>query len=242
MKATITIPTSLSEITLGQYQNFRKVAEGLEGDALAHRTVNILCDVRLSDVMMLRLVDVRQIATDINKLFTTEQPLKPTFKIQAKDSEVHLNLGFIPSLDDISGGEYMDLDRYINDWETMHNAMSVLYRPITKQAGDKYLIADYVGSKGDIEFPTDTPMSDLIRYMPLDIALGAVVFFYRLGNELLQTTQRYLVEQTKELISLPQHNSTENGDGTTPSIHSLKETLEHLTKLPKFELPQLLHF
>ena len=31
MKATITIPEDLSEITLGQYQTFLKTSEGLEG-------------------------------------------------------------------------------------------------------------------------------------------------------------------------------------------------------------------
>jgi len=241
MKATITIPTSLNEITLGQYQNFLKVAEGLEGDALAHRTVNILCDVRLSDVMMLRLVDVRQIATDINALFSMDQKHVTNFTIQTDDKDNTIDLGFIPKLDDISVGEYIDLDRYVNDWQTMHNAMAVLFRPITKQVGKKYLIADYVGSDGNLEFPNDTPMSDLMKYMPLDIALGAVVFFYRIANELLQSTRRYLVEETTKMISLPSHNSTEHGDGITQSIHSLKEMLEHLTKLPNFQLPKLLH-
>jgi hypothetical protein len=232
MKAEITIPTSLNEITLGQYQNFLKVAEGLEGDELAHRTVNILCDIRLSDVMMLRIVDVRQIANDVNALFSSEQPLQPKFTLKPKDSEEKLSFGFIPSLEDISTGEYMDLDKYVNDWEDMHKAMAVLFRPILKEKGDKYLIHDYNGS---------SEYSDLMKYMPLDIALGAIVFFYRIGNELLQSTRRYLLEQTTELISLQLDNLTETGDGTTLSMPSLVEMLEHLTKLPDFQLPRLLH-
>lgn len=232
MKAEITIPTSLSEITLGQYQHFLKVAEGLEGDMLAHRTVNILCDIRLSDVMMLRRADVTQIAQDINLLFSTEQDLQTNFKLQPKDSETFINFGFVPSLEDISVGEYMDLDKYINDWETMHNAMAVLFRPILKQVDKKYSVHEYEGT---------SEYADLMRFMPLDIALGAVVFFYRIANELLKATRHYLLVETQKMISLKSPNSTSNGDGITQSTHSLEAMLEHLTQLPNFQLPKLLH-
>lgn len=237
MKAEITIPTSLSEITLGQYQNFLKVAEGLEGDMLAHRTVNILCDVRLSDVMMLRQTDVKQIAQEINELFTLEQELQTNFTLKGANSKsidepIEIDFGFIPVLEDISFGEYVDLDKYINDWDSMHKAMAVLFRPISKKGKSKYLIHDYEGASG---------FEDLMRFMPLDIALGAVVFFYRIANELLKATRLYLLQEVEKMTSHKSHNSTNNGDGTTASTPSLKAMLEHLTKLPEFQLPKLLH-
>jgi len=228
MKATIIIPENLSEITLGQYQSYLKAAEGLEGDELAQRTVNILCNVRLSDVMMLKLTDVREISEHLNLLFSMDQELQTAFKI--KDQE----FGFIPSIEDISFGEYVDLDKYINDWGTMHQAMAVLYRPVTKRIKDKYLITDYEGTS---EF------SDVMRFMPLDVALGALVFFYQLANELLKATRNYLLQQMTELemSTAKSHNSISNGDGTTVSTPSHVEMLEHLTKLPEFQLPKHLH-
>ena len=228
MKATIIIPENLSEITLGQYQSYLKAAEGLEGDELAQRTVNILCNVRLSDVMMLKLTDVREISEHLNLLFSMDQELQTAFKI--KDQE----FGFIPSIEDISFGEYVDLDKYINDWGTMHQAMAVLYRPVTKRIKDKYLITDYEGTS---EF------SDVMRFMPLDVALGALVFFYQLANELLKATRNYLLQQMTELetSTAKSHNSISNGDGITVSTPSHVEMLEHLTKLPEFQLPKHLH-
>jgi hypothetical protein len=77
-----------------------------------------------------------------------------------------------------------------------------------------------------------------MRFMPLDVAFGALVFFYHLGNELLKATRSYLVEETLELITQQQGNLVRNGDGTTVSTHSLRETLEDLTKLPDFQYTQ----
>jgi len=228
MKATITIPENLNEITLGQYQHYLKVSQGLEGDLLAQRTVNILCDVKLSEVMMIRLADVRDISEHLNMLFSMDQDLQHRFEIKSQ------KFGFVPSLEDISFGEYVDLDKYVNDWDTMHQAMAVLFRPVIKEVGDKYDISEYNGSD---EF------SEIMRFMPLGVALGALVFFYRLGNELLKATRNYSLKQVKELekITASNHNSISNGDGTTASMHSLEETLETLTQLPEFELPKHLH-
>ena len=71
--------------------------------------------------------------------------------------------------------------------------------------------------------------------MPLDVALGALVFFYHLGNELLKATRNYLVEETMEMALQEQNNSVKNGVGTVQSMHSLRETLEELTRLPDFQ-------
>ena len=226
MKATISIPENLNEITLGQYQHYLNVSKNLEGDDLAQRTVSILCDIKLSDITMMRLADVREISEHLNLLFSMEQELETSFNIKSQE------FGFITSLDDISFGEYVDLDKYLNDWETMHKAMAVLYRPIVRRLDDKYEINEYNGSDA---------FCDIMRFMPLDVALGSIVFFYRIANELLKATRNFLVKQTKELITAKGRNSTSNGDGTTVSTHSLEETLEHLTKLPNFELPKLLH-
>ena len=110
--------------------------------------------------------------------------------------------------------------------------MAVLYRPIVRRLDDKYEINEYNGSDA---------FCDIMRFMPLDVALGSIVFFYRIANELLKATRNFLVKQTKELITAKGRNSISNGGGTTVSTHSLEETLEHLMKLPNFELPKLLH-
>jgi ethanolamine ammonia-lyase small subunit len=79
--------------------------------------------------------------------------------------------------------------------------------------------------------------------------MAASVFFYRLGNDLVQATLTSLEQEmmkNKELQTTIQNglSSTSNGDGIIQSMHSLKEMLQSLMKLPNWEfasaLPTLL--
>ena len=46
-----------------------------------------------------------------------------------------MQYGFHPSLDDLTLGEYVDLDTYVGDWNNIEKAMNVLYRPIEAKFG-----------------------------------------------------------------------------------------------------------
>ena len=63
MKVKITIPGDLSDITLGQYQEFLVKAEGLEptSDRMAQLVVSSFCGVRLEEVNIMTLKDVKEI-------------------------------------------------------------------------------------------------------------------------------------------------------------------------------------
>jgi hypothetical protein len=139
-----------------------------------------------------------------------------------------VEFGFIPNLDDMTFGEYTDLDTYITDWEQMHKAMAVLYRPIKKNGlNGTYEIEKYNGS---------ITYSDVMKHAPLDVVFGANVFFYTLGNELLKSTMTYL-ENNKEIQTiLHQHNLEKDGDGIVQSMLLLKETLSNLIELPNYQL------
>ena len=72
--------------------------------------------------------------------------------------------------------------------------------------------------------------------MPLSVALGATVFFYRLGTKLQSYTLDYLEEQIMKEKDNPQVSkliSEKNGVGINQYIHSLKEMLGELKKLQK---------
>ena len=227
MKATITIPEDLSEITLGQYQSFLSASKGLEGDELAQCTVSSLCSVRINEVANIKLSDVRDISEHLNMLFSVEQDIQVRFKLEGVD------FGFIPSLESITFGEYVDLDKYSTDWQDMHKAMAVLYRPVTNTYKDKYDVRDYDGTE---EF------AEVMRFMPLNVAMGSLVFFYRLGNELLKATHNYLKKELEEMITANKDNSIDNGDGITQSLLSQMEMLESSEMSQKLELPKHLIF
>jgi hypothetical protein len=218
MKLQITIPTSLSEITLEQYQKFLSIAkDNPDGEFLQHKMVEIFCGIDLKNAAKISFKDVNEITSNLSNLFNQKYDLKKTFKLG------NTEFGFITNLDEITLGEYTDLDKYISDWDMMHNAMAVLYRPITKKLKDKYQIEEYNGSY---------TYCDAMKYMPLDVALGAVVFFYTLGNELLKSTIHYL-ENNKEFQSIVNnHNLEVNGVGIHHSMLLLRETLEDLKIFP----------
>jgi hypothetical protein len=221
MKLQITIPTSLEEITLEQYQKFLSIAkDNPEGDFLQHKMVEIFCGIDLKNAAKISYKDVNEITTNLSNLFNQKYDLKRTFKLG--DTE----FGFITNLDEITLGEYTDLDKYISDWDKMHNAMAVLYRPITKKLKDKYQIEEYNGSY---------TYCDAMKFMPVDVALGAVVFFYNLGNELLKSTIHYLENNQEFQNIVNNHNLEVNGVGIAHSMLLLKEMLEDLKMFPDFD-------
>jgi hypothetical protein len=216
MKLTINIPETLNEVTLKQYQKWLKIAEGKELDSfLQQKMVEIFCNVPLKQVLQIKASDINNICEELTKLFNNEPKFIDRFTLNDKE------FGFIPKLDDISFGEYVDLDTYLADWELMHKAIGVLYRPIVFKKKEKYLIEDYESSdKYDMSETT------------LDIVFGAIVFFYSLKNELQKVILNYLA--TQQEIELPQYlrDSLLSGVGINPYTDLLKATSLNTMKLP----------
>jgi hypothetical protein len=173
----------------------------------------VFCNLELKDIAKIKFSYVKDILNDINSLFEANQELIPTFKMGG------IEYGFIPVLDDMSLGEYIDLDENFSDWETMHKAMAVLYRPITLKKDTRYQIEEYSG----------IDKSEQMKKIPLDVVMGCMVFFYRLNNELLKTTLNYLENQLgKEMTTQQLQHLEKNGDGIKASMESLREMLPSL--------------
>ena len=220
MEAKLKVPESLNEISLKQYQEFLKLDEELNEDFLNQKLIEIFCGVKLSHVLLISIADVRRITDDLKQLLQQQPKHVNTFKVKGQE------FGMIPNLEEMSFGEYVDLDTYISDWETMHKAMAVLYRPIKTKIKDQYELVEYSGAS---EF------SDLMQYMPLSVVFGAMVFFYDLGNELLKATQSYLTQELVEMSTTMEANLLKNTDGITQYMLSQKEILKDLIELLNME-------
>lgn len=219
MKVDIYIPDELSDITLEQYQKFAKLntEENQNTNFLLHKMVEIFCRLDLKDIARIKFNYVTQIVNDLNNIFNTKTELIPTFKMKG------VEYGMIPKLDDITLGEYIDLDNNISDWETMHKAMAVLYRPIKLKKDHRYQIEEYTGEEDAVKF----------KDMPLDVVMGSLVFFWSLSSELLQTTLKYLAQEMKEELTFQQRVILEeSGVGINQSMDWLKGMLPNLTQLP----------
>ena len=213
MKVNLRIPTSLNEITLGQYQEFAKLDGTLEDThdtAIQLKIVEIFCKVPEIVVRNMKATDIAEVCEIINTMFNTNHQLINKFSLGGVD------YGFIPELDDMTFGEYMDLDTFIGDNDNLHRAVNVLFRPIEHKRGTRYTIKEY-----------DADTSENAKDFPLDVVLGAIVFFYSLGKDLSMVMLNSL--DTKNEKALAQHLiSQPNGDGSMHSMESLKAILQDL--------------
>lgn len=209
MEVKLIIPTSLNEITLGQYQEFAKldITKELE---VQSKMIEIFCKVPVEVVRSMKAKDITDICTIINNMFDVEHQMLNRFKLNGKD------YGFIPDLENMSFGEYVDLDTYIGDNDNLHRAMNVLYRPIDLLQGQRYTLKEY-----------DPDTNEDAKNYPLDACFGAMVFFYDLGKDLSTVILNSSSKQNEQ--NLAQYlGSLQNGDGTIPSMQSLTEILQDL--------------
>ncbi len=211
MKLDITIPTDLSEITLRQYKHFLKIQKSQDDENfLSAKIIEIFCKVKLEDVMQIKFNDSEYIVNTLTEMFEQKPNLVTKFKLNNKE------YGFHPQLDDLTLGEYIDLDTFIGDWENIEKAMAVLYRPVVNKLKDKYTIEEYkVGRDAEI------------LDMPMDAVLSSIFFLWNLGLDLSKAMMNYLdKEETQALTQFL--NSQPNGGGIAQFTDLLKETLHDL--------------
>jgi len=183
MELKVKIPKRMQDITLNQYQRFMKECgdESLSEDIIALKMLEIFCGVPVSDSYKLRMSDVYNVCDGINKA------LKETPSLINRWKYLDQEFGFIPQLDDMTFGEYVDLDKYIKDWDNMHKAMAVLYRPVLTSVNGKYDIEEY---KGDSYW-------ELMKQMPLNVVMSSMLFFWTLENDLVKVMIRSLKPEEK---------------------------------------------
>ena len=229
-KFTLEVPTELSAVPLHQYQKYLKVMDDNEGvedvEFINLKILEIFCGVTLKQAYKLPLAEFSSIISHIVEIFKEDTPLQRDFTLTDPNGD-SVTFGFIPKLGDITLGEFADLESYISDWQQMHKALAVLYRPVTFRKGDLYLIEEYNG--------TDK-YSGIMKDAPVNVALGAVVFFYRLGSVLSDYLIHSLTHQLKEDQELKNHLE-QNGDGINQYTQSLEEISQNLKKLRAYRLP-----
>ena len=212
MELKVVVPTSLSEITLDQYQRFAR----LQGDEefLTHKMLEIFCNVPLAQLPNVKFKSLAGVVNRLNGMFNEKPSLKQKFTIGKQ------TFGFVPNLEDITFGEYVDLDNYMSSTTDLHKTMAVLYRPVTNELGKRYDIEPYESAEKYCE---------TMKQAPMDVVLGATLFFYRLGNDLLNATTHSL--ENPKTNTLLKRSLEENGDGILRFITSLKAMSEPLKKL-----------
>lgn len=198
------VPNKMSEIKLADYQKFVR----LEGDEefLARKAVEIFCGLKMDVILQMKASSLTTVTSVLMNAFAERPALTQKFTIGKQ------TFGFLPSLEEITVGELNDVDQYISDWPKMHKAMAVLYRPIVATFGNRYEIEKYEGSD---------KYAEQMKEMPLDVTIGAMLFFWTLGKDLSIASLTSLAKE-EEMNLTPLLNFLKNGDGF-PSTISYQE-------------------
>jgi hypothetical protein len=186
----IEVPTQWSAVTLKQYLALRKDLETYAGeeDAVTACLFHHLCKFPLEYIQQLDINTYIAIRQDLISFFNNvDLPLQKFITIEG------VQYGFEPDLSRIAYGAYVDISKYetfeIN--EKWAEIMSILYRPVTKTTGKLYDIKAYDG----------TIDGDKFMNVSMDIHFGTLFFLKTLLKDLLNDTQKSLME----LTGLPQN-------------------------------------
>ena len=201
-RQNILVPNNLSEITLGQYQRFARINEKEENEkVLERKMIEIFCSIDAENVKKIEYKSLKKIVILLSDVINKKPELVKRFKIDKQE------FGFIPKLDDMSFGEFVDLDTSLADWDTMHLAMGVLYRPIKNKLLDTYTVNEY------------KPEDEInMKEMPLDAALSAIFFLIDLGKELTNHIHNYSAPLIQEWTQQQKEHLPNNMAGTLQSM------------------------
>ena len=225
-----TIPETLRDIKLSQWQRYIEILEKNKDAELTgfleKKLLGIFCGVELKDIDRIGLSVFDNTIQHLSNILNGKPELVKTFKMTGTD-DVTVEFGLIPNFDKMSYGEFVDLEKYLFVDKDFHRAMAVMYRPVKLKSQGSYLIHDYKGTEY---------LAEVMKSTPLDVALAARVFFYRLATKLSNFTMAYtLKELQQKQEGRKDKHSVKSGETIKQYLLSLEKMSEELEKLQNFQ-------
>ena len=225
-----TIPETLRDIKLSQWQRYIEILEKNKDAELTgfleKKLLGIFCGVELKDIDRIGLSVFDNTIQHLSNVLNSKPELVKTFKMTGTD-DVTVEFGLIPNFDKMSYGEFVDLEKYLFVDKDLHRAMAVMYRPVKLKSKGSYLIHDYNGTEY---------LAEVMKNTPLDVALSARVFFYRLATKLSNFTMAYtLKELQQKQEGRKDKHSVKSGETIKQYLHSLEKMSEELEKLQNYQ-------
>jgi len=199
------LPHKWSDLTLGELQVLMTSENTLERISICTNK-----SVEQLRTMPQKLIEAAQ--THIDGLLTQETArFEKVVQIDGK------RYGFIPDWDAFTAGEWIDMETYLSDfWKNAHKIVSVLYREVTYELGDRYEIEKYTAKED----------ASIFEEMSAELVSGMLLFFWTTRNELLHDMKSSLLEVASKAIQ-----SAKNGDGITSSMPSQGKNSSRCTRL-----------
>ena len=189
---------SWADVTLEKWQQLvlgKKKSKTQE----AKETIKALSTLPVKLIEEMALSDVATIFERLSKL-QIKGKLKKVFEID------EVEYGFLPDLDEITLGEWADIEQYIKDGleKNIHKIMAVLFRPVTNKEGKMYSVQAYKDGRERAE--------KFKKKMNAEQIQQSLVFFYNLGNKLSTILPLYLMQKMKKIQE--ETNLQTNGVGS----------------------------
>ena len=227
MKLKYTIPETKADITVKTYLKIRKLyknAELMEIDVDEKELVSVVLDVPLELINKIPQIEYEEALNNITNALNQDAKLYLTFNLKG------VKYGFLNDMDNMSTAEYSALDGFSKDADAnCYSILNALYRPVVNERFYKSWFGK--SKKGKYTIESYNPNNDLKMFedAPYEIYESALVFFFNLGKDLVNSTQSYMSQaeqrQTIEVSDLPT-----NGDGIKRMTHLLKQSVSELTK------------
>ena len=154
----------------------------------ATETIVALSDIPRRLIKELALSDVAVIMSKVGEL-----QAKQDTSLKRLISVNEIEYGFHPNLDDITLGEYADIETYIKGGvdKNLPELMAILYRPVKQKKNEVYIIDAY---DGDIRMRAEE-----FKQMSAEQVQSALLFFYTFGKVLSEILPSYLINRQKEM-------------------------------------------
>lgn len=214
MKMKLTIPNQ-EDITVEQYQLIEKCyIDNGDNDFSDKFLIKTIFGLSFEQIDSVKQSKLTELITSLRTVINEDTKLCTTFILDG------VNYGFIPNLDEITVGEYADLEKYLGSSEDYNKALAVLFRPVVKSFGKKYTISEYKGTGETAE---------IMKRAPFKVLKGALVFFCDLERELLGAMTAFITKKTKamerESARLMSKSSLKDGAG----LQRLSDYLAEIT-------------
>jgi hypothetical protein len=183
------IPKTWNELNLGRYIRIMKVLRSEEKIRELEKVIRILnciTDIPKKDLYGLDMKSIGKLGTHLTRFLESvpDDELKHFITIEG------IEYGFHPKLVDMTLGEFVDLETYVeNQEENLHKILSILYRPVTAKKNEKYRIEDYE--------PNEERADLFKKHLTVGDFYGASVFFYDLGTQLTINSKKSSIQELK---------------------------------------------
>lgn len=189
MKVKVNIPANAKAVTLAKYIDYQNAVDKLE-------QVHIITGKSTESIRLLQSHVIDEIIMQF----------EAAIKLGSSDFERKvrvgaIELGFVPNLNELTFGEYVDLDSACGEvykggkinGAAAHKMMCILYRPVKAKFGKYYDIEAYhPNAKRKYE--------DDVLQLSLDHVLNVLLFFSSLEIELYNTSLEYLAKEITEIV------------------------------------------